>query len=92
MQNGDLITYQWEEMDNGTTSAAPSATKTTGPNFRSYNPSTSGGDVISLQMASVLTGATTTAGTELTVEALPSVARTLNFRLTVRDNSCGWTS
>ena len=86
--NGDLITYQWEEMDNGTTSAAPSATKTTGPNFRSYNPSTSGVRYFP-QMASVLTGATTTAGTELTVEALSSVARTLNFRLTVRDNHAG---
>jgi chitodextrinase len=40
-------------------------------------------------MASVLTGATTTAGSELTVEALPSVARTLNFRVTVRDNKAG---
>ena len=86
--NGDLITYQWEEMDNGTTSAAPSATKTTGPNFRSYNPSTSGVRYFP-KMSSVLTGATTTAGTELTVEALSSVARTLNFRLTVRDNHAG---
>ena len=34
-------------------------------------------------------GATTTAGTEITVEALPSVARTMNFRLTVRDNRAG---
>jgi hypothetical protein len=25
-------------------------------------------------------------GTEITVEAVPSVARTMNFRLTVRDN------
>ncbi|MFE3869743.1 reprolysin-like metallopeptidase [Flavobacterium sp. ZS1P70] len=86
--NGDIITYQWEEMDNGTTSAAPSATKTTGPNFRSYNPSTSTVRYFPT-MSSVLTGATTTAGTELTVEALSSVARTLNFRLTVRDNHAG---
>jgi len=83
--NGDVLTYNWEEMDNGTTSAAPSATKTTGPNFRSYNSSTSAVRYFP-KMTSVLTGATTTAGTELTVEALSSVARTLNFRLTVRDN------
>ena len=86
--NGDLLTYDWEQMDNGTTSAAPSATKTTGPNFRSYNPSTSTVRYFP-KMSSVLTGATTTAGTELTVEALSSVARTLNFRLTVRDNHAG---
>jgi chitodextrinase len=40
-------------------------------------------------MSSILTGATTTAGSEITVEALSSVARTLNFRLTVRDNRAG---
>jgi chitodextrinase len=86
--NGDVLTYNWEQMDSQTTSAAPSATKTTGVNFRSYNSSTSPTRYFP-QMPSVLTGATTTAGTELTVEALPSVARTLNFRLTVRDNHAG---
>ena len=86
--NGDTLTYDWEQMDNQTTSTAPSATKTSGVNFRSYNPTTSPTRYFP-RMASVLTGATTTAGTELTVEALPSVARTLNFRLTVRDNRAG---
>jgi chitodextrinase len=66
----------------------PSATKTTGPNFRSYSPSASTVRYFP-KMSSVLTGATTTAGTELTVEALSSVARTLNFRVTVRDNHAG---
>jgi chitodextrinase len=86
--NGDALTYNWEQMDNQTTSAAPSATKTTGVDFRSYNSTTSPTRYFP-RMASVLTGATTTAGTELTVEALPSVARTLNFRVTVRDNHAG---
>jgi chitodextrinase len=86
--NGDQLTYDWEQMDNGTTAAVPSATKTTGPNFRSYSPSTSTVRYFP-KMSSVLTGATTTAGTELTVEALSSVARTLNFRVTVRDNHAG---
>jgi len=86
--NGDILTYDWEQMDSQTTSTAPSATKTTGVNFRSYNPSTSPTRYFP-KMSSVLTGATTTAGSELTVEALPSVARTLNFRLTVRDNHAG---
>jgi chitodextrinase len=86
--NGDVLTYNWEQMDNQTTSAAPSATKTTGVDFRSYNSSTNPTRYFP-KMSSVLTGATTTAGTELTVEALPSVARTLNFRVTVRDNHAG---
>ena len=83
--NGDALIYNWEETDNQTTSAAPSATKTTGVNFRSYN-STASPIRYFPRMASVLTGATTTAGSEITVEALSSVARTLNFRVTVRDN------
>lgn len=86
--NGDALTYDWEQMDSQTTSAAPSATKTTGVDFRSYNPTTSPIRYFP-RMASVLTGATTTAGSEITVEALPSVARTMNFRLTVRDNHAG---
>ena len=84
--NGDLLTYNWEQMDSGTsTTTTPSATKTSGPNFRSYNSTTTPTRYFP-KISSVLTGATTTAGTELTVEALPSVARTLNFRVTVRDN------
>lgn len=85
--NGDTLTYNWEQMDTGNSSSStPSATKTTGPNFRSYNSSTSPIRYFP-KMSSVLTGATTTAGSELTVEALSSVARTLNFRVTVRDNN-----
>jgi chitodextrinase len=86
--DGDVLTYNWEQMDSQTTSAAPSATKTTGVNFRSYNSATTPTRYFP-RMASVLTGATTTAGTELTVEALSSVARTMNFRVTVRDNRAG---
>ncbi|MES2409884.1 MAG: zinc-dependent metalloprotease family protein [Bacteroidota bacterium] len=86
--NGDALTYNWEEMDNQSTSAVPSATKTSGVNFRSYNSTTTPTRYFP-RMASVLTGATTTAGSELTVEALSSVARTLNFRVTVRDNRAG---
>ncbi|MBA4152757.1 reprolysin-like metallopeptidase [Flavobacterium sp.] len=87
--NGDVLTYNWEQMDAGTsTTTTPSATKTAGPNFRSYNSSTSPTRYFP-RMQSVLTGATTTSGTEILVEALPSVARTFNFRLTVRDNRAG---
>jgi chitodextrinase len=86
--NGDALTYNWEQFDSQSTSAAPSATKTTGVNFRSYNSSSSPTRYFP-RIQSVLTGATTTAGSELTVEALSSVARTMNFRVTVRDNRAG---
>ncbi|RXR20774.1 T9SS type A sorting domain-containing protein [Flavobacterium amnicola] len=91
--NGDALTYIWEQFDNASSSqtgasSAASATKATGPIFRSYAPSTSTVRYFP-KMSSILTGATTTAGTEITVEALPSVARTLNFRFTTRDNRAG---
>ena len=91
--DGDALTYIWEQYDNASStqtgaSSAASATKATGPIFRSYNPSVSPSRYFP-QMASILTGATTTQGTEIAVEALPSVARTLNFRFTVRDNRAG---
>lgn len=91
--NGDELTFNWEQFDNAASTAtgassAASATRTTGPTFRSYNSSTSPLRYFP-RMQSILAGATTTAGTEITVEALPSVARTMNFRLTVRDNRAG---
>lgn len=91
--NGDVLTYNWEQFDNAASTAtgassAASATRTSGPTFRSYN-STATPVRYFPRMQSILNGATTTAGTEITVEALPSVARTMNFRLTVRDNRAG---
>lgn len=88
--NGDALTYIWEQFDNASStqtgaSSAASATKTSGPTFRSYSPSTSPTRYFP-QISSVLAGATTTQGAEIAVEALPSVARTMNFRFTVRDN------
>ena len=91
--NGDVLSYNWEQFDNAASTAtgassAASATRTSGPTFRSYN-STATPVRYFPRIQSVLTGATTTAGTEIAVEALPSVARTMNFRLTVRDNKAG---
>lgn len=84
------MTYQWEQYDDATgatlEAGSPSATtKTTGPNFRSYLPTASGTRYFPI-MASTLAGSKTTAGADILVEALSSVARTLNFRLTARDN------
>ncbi len=91
---GDVLTYCWEQNDNSTTSGASSIaspTKTTGPNFLTFYPTTSPTRFFP-RLSTILAGGLTTgplaggdAGT--TIEALSSVARTLNFRLTVRDNA-----
>lgn len=91
---GDVLTYCWEQNDNSTTTGAGSVaspTKTTGPNWLSFSPTTSPTRLMP-RLSTILTGASVTgplpggdAGAN--IEALSSVARTLNFRLTVRDNS-----
>ena len=82
--NADALTYDWEEMDAGTSSTTyPSVTATSGPAFKSFVTSTSPIRYFP-QMSTVLTGATSWKW-----EAVPNVARTLNFRLTVRDNHAG---
>jgi len=91
--NGDALTYNWEQFDNAASTAtgassAASATRTSGPTFRSYNSTTTPVRYFP-RIQSVLAGSNTTQGTEIVVEALPSVARTMNFRLTVRDNRVG---
>ena len=91
----DAITYTWEQFDNAsgapsTTNAnsAASATKTTGPNWVNYQDSASPVRYFP-KMSSILTGSTTTPGIDVMAEALSSVARNLNFRLTARDNISG---
>ena len=86
------LTYTWEQNDDGgantNANSAASATKTTGPNWVNYQDSASPVRYFPI-MSSVLNGSTTTAGLDVTAEALSSVARTLNFRLTARDNVLG---
>ena len=92
--NGDPITYCWEQNDNSTTSGTASVaspTKTTGPNWLSFSPTASPTRTFP-KLSTILAGLLVTGplpggdpGTN--IEALSSVSRTLNFRLTVRDNS-----
>ncbi|WP_185249533.1 zinc-dependent metalloprotease [Chryseobacterium bernardetii] len=91
--DGDSLTYIWEQMDFGTSSqtgsnSAATSTKTAGPTFRSWVPVVSPVRYFP-QMETVLKGKTETMGEEINVEALSSVSRDLNFRLTVRDNRLG---
>jgi hypothetical protein len=90
---GDVLTYCWEQNNNSTTTGASSVaspTKTTGPNWITF-PATTNPTRTFPRLATILTGASVTgpltggdAGAN--TEALSSVNRTLNFRLTVRDN------
>ncbi|QEC67177.1 T9SS type A sorting domain-containing protein [Panacibacter ginsenosidivorans] len=83
----DVLSYCWEQLDAyGTSSNSntyPTSTTTKGPVFRSYLPVT-GTSRIFPQLSSILDGTNANKW-----EVLPSVARTLNFRLTVKDNHTG---
>lgn len=91
---GGSLTYCWDQMNTTTAlgytdvNSAANETKVAGPNFRSYSPVSTGTRYFP-NMTSILSGSTTTMGSDILVEALSSVGRTLNFRLTVRDNVAG---
>ena len=80
--NGDDLTYCWEQMDNEVASMPPSSTSTGGPAFRSLDPSDSP-DRYMPNLNAIINNQSPT------WEVLPSVARNLDFRLTVRDNKPG---
>lgn len=74
----DALTFVWEQMDkltDGPWPHLPTSTHTFGPEFRSRPPVTTPNRVMP------------EGGVNNTWEMLPSVARTLNFRFTVRDNN-----
>ncbi len=91
----DVLTYCWEQNDNASATqtaanSVASITKLTGPNWLSFSPTSSPTRLFpkletilaGLNVSGPLPGGDAGANTE----ALSSVARTLNFRLTVRDN------
>lgn len=84
---GEVLTYCWEQNDDATTispaASIPSPTKTDGPNFRSRPPSLSPTRYFP-QFSDVLMGNLTP-----TWETCSSVARSLAFAFTVRDNVLG---
>ncbi len=90
--DNDTLTYCWEQNDDagsltGANSVA-SSTKASGPNWRTWSPTASPSRYFPT-IQSVISNSATTAATgndAINVEALSAVARTLNFRLTVRDN------
>jgi hypothetical protein len=98
--NGDALSYVWEQFDLGASNneGVLSPTGATGPMFRSFAPASeptrtfpswrwilANGNVP--PATAPLPGTTTPVF--FTGEVLPNVSRTLNFRVTVRDNRAG---
>lgn len=81
--DGDVLSYCWEQMDSQIATMPPQNTSTVGPAFRSIDPMASP-DRYMPSIATVLAG-----NTQNTWEVVPQVARSLRFRLTVRDNAAG---
>lgn len=79
--DGDGLTYCWEEFDLGP-QGPPNVSTTTGPIFRSFSPTSF--PTRTFPKISDILNNTTTIG-----EILPSIARTMTFRLTARDNRAG---
>lgn len=80
--DGDPLTYCWEQMDTEISTQSPVATSVGGPNFRSLTPNASPTRYFP-NIASLMTSG------PYTWEVLPSVNRTMKFRVTVRDNAVG---
>jgi hypothetical protein len=77
---GAALTYCWEQTNAASGTNLPTSTQTTGPIYRSFNPTTSPKRYFP-KFSDVMDDNLTPAW-----EVTPSVARTLNFALTVRDN------
>ena len=71
-------TFCWEQFDNEVAAMPPQSTNTGGPAFRTFDPVPSPSRYFP-NLADVPTGNTW--------EVLPTVARTMDFRVTVRDNA-----
>lgn len=95
--NGNALTYCWEQIDDaGSTqlqsSSVAAANKSGGPNWRSFEHVSSPIRIFP-RIQSVVANSNTTNGSGnevIVVEALSTVARTLTFALTVRDNVAGF--
>lgn len=91
--DGDILSYCWEQVDDagaaqlGNPGSFPSETKTAGPNFRSWLPKNNGTRYFPRLEDHVANGI---AGNQWEiVPNNPAANRTLNFRMTVRDNRFG---
>ena len=79
----DVLSYNWEQIDNQVVTMPPVSTSTSGPAFRS-NPSISSPNRYMPALPTVIAGSISS-----TWEVVPTVAREMNFSLVVRDNVAG---
>ena len=79
----DQLTYTWDQMDKEIAPMPPKATSTNGPLFI-YKPPTTSPKRYMPDLSTVKLGKSSSEW-----EVVPSVARTMNFRFTVRDNHPG---
>ena len=80
--DNDSLTYCWEQFDKESTPQPPTNAATGGPVFRSFNPENNPTRVFPM-ISTIINGSTSI------WEVLPNVARTMNFRVTARDNHMG---
>lgn len=80
--DGDALTYCWEQFDSELSTQPPLPTNAGGPNFRTLDPSASPTRYFPALPALANGG-------PFDWEVLPTVARRMNFRVSVRDNAPG---
>ncbi len=82
MDEDDVLTYCWEQMDTDISEQPPLASSDEGPNFRSFDPELS--PTRYFPRLSALASSPSQ-----TWERLPGVSRIMEFRVSVRDNAVG---